>query len=135
MTYTRTYCCVQCWTLDDGQRDCPKHVDSQSKNKFEILMHLFGFIIRIYHDSRPSERQILQIVCIVFNAYIIKYMDIPLLWCFSAFLNKKKTSVLDGRFVQLVVLPGFVKVRRETCTFLAYTVIITVKYIRIIINI
>jgi len=40
--------CVQCWTPDDGQRNCPKHVDFYSKNKFEKLVHLFGFIIRIH---------------------------------------------------------------------------------------
>ena len=39
--------CVQCWTPVDGQRNCPKHVESYSKNKFEILVHLVGFIIRI----------------------------------------------------------------------------------------
>jgi hypothetical protein len=39
--------CVQCWTPDDGQRNCPKHVEFYSKNKFEKLVHLVGFIIRI----------------------------------------------------------------------------------------
>jgi len=29
-----------------GQRNCPKHVESHSKNKFEKLVHLVGFIIR-----------------------------------------------------------------------------------------
>ena len=29
-----------------------------SKNKFDILVHLVGFIIRIYHDARFSECQI-----------------------------------------------------------------------------
>ena len=29
-----------------------------SKNKFEKLEHLVGFIIRIYHDARSPERQI-----------------------------------------------------------------------------
>jgi len=33
---------------DDGQRNCPKHVEFYSKNKFEKLVHLVGFIIRIY---------------------------------------------------------------------------------------
>jgi len=37
---------VQCWTPDDGQRNCPKHVDFYSKNKFEKLVHIFGFSIR-----------------------------------------------------------------------------------------
>ena len=35
-------------TPDDGQRNCPKHVEFYSKNKFEELVHLFGFIIRLY---------------------------------------------------------------------------------------
>jgi hypothetical protein len=39
--------CVKCWTPDDGQKTCPKHVEFYSKNKFEKLVHLVGFIIRI----------------------------------------------------------------------------------------
>jgi hypothetical protein len=35
-----------------------KHVEFYSKNKFEKLVYLFGFIIRIYHDARPSKCQI-----------------------------------------------------------------------------
>jgi len=46
---------VQRRTLDDGQRNCPKHVEFYSKNKFEKLAHLFGFIIRIYHDAWSPE--------------------------------------------------------------------------------
>ena len=34
-------------TPDDGQRNCPKHVEFYSKNKFEKLVRLVGFIIRI----------------------------------------------------------------------------------------
>ena len=37
--------CVQWKTPDDEQRNCPKHVEFHSKNKFEKLVHLFGFII------------------------------------------------------------------------------------------
>ena len=50
--------CVKWKTPDDGQRNCPKHVQFYSKNKFEKLVHLVGFIIRIYHDARSAERQI-----------------------------------------------------------------------------
>ena len=39
-------CCVQCKTPDDGQRNFPKYVDFCSKDKFEKLVHLVGFIIR-----------------------------------------------------------------------------------------
>jgi len=35
--------CVQWKTVDDGQRNCPKHVEFYSKNKFEKLVHLVFF--------------------------------------------------------------------------------------------
>jgi len=35
--------------------ECPKHVEFYSKNKFEKLVHLVGFIIRIYHDARSPD--------------------------------------------------------------------------------
>ena len=50
--------CVQWNTPDDVQRNCTKHVEFYSKNKFEKLMHLVDFIMRIYHDTRSPERQI-----------------------------------------------------------------------------
>ena len=40
--------CVQWKTPDDGQWNCTKHVEFYSKNKFEKLVHLVRFIIRIY---------------------------------------------------------------------------------------
>ena len=49
--------CVQWKTADDGQMNCPKHVEFYSKNKFEKFVDLVGFIIRIYHDARSPERQ------------------------------------------------------------------------------
>jgi len=51
--------CVQWKTPDDEQTDCLKHVLFYSKNKFEKLVHLVGFIIRIFHDARSPERQII----------------------------------------------------------------------------
>ena len=41
-----TLLCVQRKTADDGQRNCPKHVEFYSKNKFEKLVHLVDFIVR-----------------------------------------------------------------------------------------
>ena len=35
MTYTTAVCTVK--TPDDGQRNCPKHIEFYSKNKFEKL--------------------------------------------------------------------------------------------------
>jgi hypothetical protein len=37
---------LQWKTPDDGQRNCPKHVEFNSKNKSEKSVHLVGFIIR-----------------------------------------------------------------------------------------
>ena len=44
LTYTIAVCTVK--KSDDGQRNCPKHLEFHSKNKFEKLVHLVGFIIR-----------------------------------------------------------------------------------------
>ena len=44
LTYTIAVCTVKnSWWW---QRNCPKHVDFHSNNKFEKLVHLVGFIIR-----------------------------------------------------------------------------------------
>jgi len=61
--------CVQYKTPDDGQRNCPKHVEFYSKNKFEKLVHMVGFIIRIHHDARSPERQIQ----VFLNVWIITF--------------------------------------------------------------
>jgi len=45
--------CVQWKTPDDGQRNCPKHVEFFSKIKFEKLERLVGFIIRLNIVNRP----------------------------------------------------------------------------------
>jgi len=44
-------------TPDDGQTNCLKHVEFYSKNKFEKLVQLAGFIVRIYHEARSPEHQ------------------------------------------------------------------------------
>jgi len=50
--------CVQWKAPDVGQRNCLKHVEFYSKNKFESFVRLVGFIIKIYDDARSPERQI-----------------------------------------------------------------------------
>jgi len=47
LTWHVSLLCVQGKTPDDGQRNCPKPVEFCYKNKFEKLVHLVGFIIRI----------------------------------------------------------------------------------------
>jgi len=53
MSYKFAVCRVK--TPDDGQRKSPKHVVFYFKNKFEKLVHLVGFIIRIFHDARSPQ--------------------------------------------------------------------------------
>jgi len=47
----KPFLCVQWKPPDDGQRNSPKHVEFFSKNKFEKLVHLVGFITRIRYIS------------------------------------------------------------------------------------
>ena len=49
--------CVKWKTPDDGQRNCPKHVEVYSKNKFEKLVYLVGFIVRIYRNAWSPEHK------------------------------------------------------------------------------
>jgi hypothetical protein len=44
-------------TPEDGQRNCTKNVELYPKNKFEKLLYLVSFIIRVYHDAQSTERQ------------------------------------------------------------------------------
>jgi len=57
--YDIYHCCVYSEKLlmMDGQRNCPKYVEFYSKNKFEKLVHVVGFVVRIYHDAPSPERQ------------------------------------------------------------------------------
>jgi len=60
-------CCVYGKkTPDDGQRNYPKHVEFYSKNKFEKLVHIDGFIVRIYDDARSPEHQMCTCIYCVF---------------------------------------------------------------------
>ena len=56
MTYTIAVCTVKnsWWRTEQLSETCRFY----SKNKFEKLVYLVGFIIRIYHDARSPERQI-----------------------------------------------------------------------------
>ena len=55
--------CVKWKTPDDGQMNYPKHVKICSKYKFEKLVHLVGFVIRIYHNA--------QALIVKFQNYIL----------------------------------------------------------------
>ena len=64
--------CVQWKTPDDGQRNCPKYVEFYSKNKFEKLVHLVGFIIRTFFYQ-----------CKIITVVVSKFATILVLSCRS----------------------------------------------------
>jgi hypothetical protein len=88
--------CVRWRTPDDEQRNCPKHVEIHVKNKFEKLVHLVGFIIRIYHDARSGERQTL---CLHF---------VDLTYCIFLIIIHCTLSILHAATKQQ--LPGFINI-------------------------
>jgi hypothetical protein len=69
---------IHYYTPDDRQKTCPKHVEFCSKNKFEKLVHLIVFIIRIElvegvvldsYESFP----LCYIQNVMFKAKVIRY--------------------------------------------------------------
>jgi len=105
MTYTIAVCTVK--TPDDGQRNCPKHIKFYSKNKFEKLVHLVVFIIRIYHDARSPERQIHINTFINFRSscVVINVRSIVRLW-FSYYTRRVMISIANFRSVNSVANCG-----------------------------
>ena len=72
MTYTIAVFTVK--IPDDGQRNCPKHVEFYYKNRFEKLVHLVGFVIRSYDDARSDECQIGVRMCCTFTyCFVFSY--------------------------------------------------------------
>ena len=84
--------CVQWLTPDDGQRYCPKHVESYSNNKFEKLVILVGFIIRIHRDARSSECQTKY----YFHSNLPRYIPTLRNYC-CQLLTGKNHSTEDNR--------------------------------------
>jgi len=63
-------CQQTCMTFiisDDGQRNCPKRVEFYSKNKFEKLIYLVCFKLRIFYKNYSVSKKV--------NAYLVnKYI-------------------------------------------------------------
>jgi hypothetical protein len=61
-----------------------------SKYKFEKLVHLVDFIIRIYHDARSSERQklllLLVVVVVLLLLLLLLLLTVAGLSCWQALL-------------------------------------------------
>jgi len=67
---------------DEGQRNCPKHVEFYSRNILDKLVHLVGFVIRIYQDERSPERQIKKITATVIQLSLLPWFFLKIQSCF-----------------------------------------------------
>jgi len=56
--------CVQWKTPDDGQGNCPKHVEFHSKNKFEKPVHLVGLVVRKFCEHAHNRLPIYLILTV-----------------------------------------------------------------------
>jgi len=90
--YDIHHCCVNSEkTPDDGQRNCPKHVEFYSKNKFEKLVHLIGFVITIRNCNHfnPSWFVVVSLLCLTFRmafwSHPLDTMDFYYLQTFQTF--------------------------------------------------
>jgi hypothetical protein len=100
--------CVQWKTPDDGQRNCPKHVGFYSKNKFVKLVHLVGFIIRIYHDARSPERLMaLSIDLWGCGSSLSHFCDICVSEQFLTSETRQVTQVVAGCLLNTCILTGW----------------------------
>jgi len=87
---------------DNGQRNCPKYVEFYSKNKFEKLVHLVGFIIRICQDAWSPERQNTVVCCHSLrrnNYFDINILYVQCSYVMQAVRNSEKNNC---RYYKLV---------------------------------
>jgi len=97
---------IQYKTLDDVQKTCPKHVQFYSKDKYEKVVHLIGFIIRIYEGH--SIRNLLRATKVHRSWYKFRSMSfIPL--HFRYFLTMSPTTFVHSSYLgtSLIILPRY----------------------------
>ena len=129
--------CVQWKTPYDGQRNCPKHVEFYSKNKFEELVHLVGFIIRIVSWVRWKTNFLKILTASRFDIIFAIFHHIPDPLCtvhvsnpcwqlhrlgsdlfrtFKVFIlsHPHASKTQDGRHLSLEEVPGHLSHRKYT---------------------
>ena len=120
---------VQWKTPDDGQRNCPKHVEFYPKNKLEKSVLLVGFIISIYHDARSPKRQIL--LRIFHNPQNSRYLKqdlrfkLHLQFSLTRFFTKLGPNISSTIyiFLKFMNIPLFWDVALRICTVGKHSVI------------
>jgi len=102
--------CVQWKTPDDGQRNCLKHVEFYSENKFEKLVYLAGFIIRIHHDIRSPEHQIHNVTfrwffCLTYFCFILTLLYLQYILPATVHINNQERLTRGEGPIALVLAP------------------------------
>jgi hypothetical protein len=65
--------CVQCWTPDDGQSTCPKHVEFYSTNKFENYCILLVSLQEYYYWPYPCVVPVTySCICVLYSCTITR---------------------------------------------------------------
>ena len=105
--YDIYHCCVYSEKLlNDGQRNCPKHVEFYSKNKFEKLVHLVGFIIRTcYYSSHTKQLCVYRSAMYIWSFQYSKVAIILIFW--QLFPHNKFTNTNVHTWFQLRCLYKF----------------------------
>jgi hypothetical protein len=74
--------CVQWKSPDDGQSNCPKHVEFHSKNKFEKIVHIVGVILQhcaSYRFATYMRVSLIVVVVVVLMLLLLEHIYIRLI--------------------------------------------------------
>ena len=119
--------CVQWRTPDDGRRNCPKHVEFHSKNKFEKLVHLVGFVIwhlgkvkegelngtknnSLFYPNKLCDASVLGANYMDANTIIVAFIKVMIVFCVCLFkcvcvqLSSMRSTIRGGLQGALCVL-------------------------------
>jgi hypothetical protein len=96
--------CLQWKTPDDGQRKCLKYVEFHSKNKFEKLGHLVGFITR-------DPRSIFKTCSIISVLFSTKYR---LFYNFIFFYSNNTHYFINDK-LQFKYQPNCLSLNKQFC--------------------
>ena len=125
MIYTIAVCTVK--IPGDRQRNCPKHVVFYSKNKFEKLLHLVGFIIRIYYNKMWSAwnwtRMLSGCVFLRYRCWknVLLCFHITLVCWFQLLYYLASLSVTTTNHIHMTQLSGVVHLLPELCLLYSKT--------------
>jgi hypothetical protein len=92
-----------------GQRNCPKHVQFHSKNKFEKLVYLVGFIIRKFVMMHGHKKIKFSVSCSVtfllrFHLFVICLLRGNLFQPFSCYVAWRLTYLKFNNHISLLSL-------------------------------